>query len=124
MSLIGRLSSSSSQNFACSRRELPGKLFAIGAALLLPERHSANLTLEKYPKAQFAIGDKVADHWIDEFNNETIEYGEICGVCWSPREQDWLYSIEWTHGGMPGQYYPCFDERLTMGDGLRLVKQS
>lgn len=108
-------------NFACSRRELPGKLLAIAGAFLLPERQSVNSALEKYPRAEFAIGDKIADHWIDEFNNETIEYGEICGVCWSPREQDWLYSIEWTHGEMPGQYYPCFDERLTVSDGLRLL---
>jgi hypothetical protein len=67
-------------NFACSRRELPGKLLAIAAVLLLPERRSEILAAptEVQPKPQpevpvtptevqpkFKIGDLVAEDWVN-----------------------------------------------------------
>jgi hypothetical protein len=45
----------------------------------------------------------------------------VCGICWHPSEKSWAYLIEWTNGGMPETYYPCFDERLVIGGDLRLV---
>jgi len=78
----------------------------------------------KYPKPPFYIGDKVADHWIDEFDRESVEYGEVYGICWHPREKTWAYLIDWTSGGMAEAYYPCFDERFVIGGDLRLVSHA
>jgi hypothetical protein len=131
MSFSERLSSSDLQTFTFPRRELLGKLFSVAVATVAakrsPESQSEFLkaqVLEKYPKAKFAIGDKVADYWIDEFNKECIEYGTVCGVCWHPNEEEWAYSIEWTSGGMPDFCYPCFDNNLTIGGDLRFAAQS
>jgi hypothetical protein len=44
MPSLSRLSGTDLQSFAFSRRELPGKLLAIGAALLLPQSQSQSLS--------------------------------------------------------------------------------
>lgn len=103
-----------SQHFTFPRRELLRRTASAALLFLVPSQG-------KYPKPQFAIGDKVAYYWIDEFDKETIEYGNVCGVCWHPNEKQWGYSIEWTSGGMPDSCYPCFDNYLTIGGDLRLV---
>lgn len=53
------------------------------------------------PQPEFFIGSKVADHWVDEFDVDCIEYGTVCGVVWHPRKQTWAYLIDWYKGGSP-----------------------
>ncbi|MEG3941834.1 hypothetical protein QT995_27305 [Microcoleus sp. S36b_A3] len=72
------------------------------------------------PSPDFVIGDKVSDHWIDEFEKECIEFGEVVGVCWHPRKQVWAYLVDWTSGQGPDFCYPCFDGHLVIGGNLRL----
>lgn len=100
-------------HFTFPRRELLQRLASISLLHLVPRLQP------KYGHPKFAIGDKVADHWIDEFEIEQVEYGEVMGVCWHPREQVWGYLIDWTSGNMPSFAYPCFDEHLTMRGNLR-----
>ncbi|MEG4048484.1 hypothetical protein [Microcoleus sp. Pol17_C1] len=107
-----------SQHFTFPRRELLQRLASVTLLYLVPRPQS------KYGSPLFVIGDKVADYWIDEFNKECIEYGNVCGVCWHPDEREWAYSIEWTGGGMPDSCYPCFDNNLTIGGDLRLVSHA
>ena len=76
--------------------------------------------LVNLPSPDFLIGDKVSDHWIDEFGQESIEFGEVVGVCWHPRKQTWAYLVNWTSGKGPDFCYPCFDEHLVVGGDLRL----
>jgi len=81
---------------------------------------------DKYPAPPFQIGDIVADTWIDEFEVEQTEIGEVVGICWHPKNQRWEYHINWTGGTMPAEYYPCYDERLTsheVGAELKLVEE-
>jgi hypothetical protein len=79
---------------------------------------------EKYPPPAFQIGDKVADYWTDEFGKESIEYGEVIGICWHPHKQAWGCLINWTSGSPDFPYYPCFDENLVVGGDLRLVSRA
>jgi len=79
------------------------------------------LILSKLSKPKFTIGCKVSDHWVDEFGNECVEFGEVVGICWHPREETWAYLVDWHKGGNPDFLYPCFDGHLLMGGDLRLV---
>ncbi|MEG5037195.1 hypothetical protein [Microcoleus sp. AT3-D2] len=110
-----------SQLLMFPRRELLQKLASAALLFFVPRSQSALGSPKKYPAPEFSIGNKVADHWIDEVEIEQIEYGNVCGTCWHPNKQEWAYSIEWTSGGMPDFCYPCFDERLTVGGDLRFV---
>ncbi|MEG4504231.1 hypothetical protein QUA81_08965 [Microcoleus sp. F6_B4] len=74
------------------------------------------------PRPKFLIGDKVSDHWIDEFDKECVEFGEVVGVCWHPNQSEWAYLVNWTSGEGPDSCYPCFDERLVIGGDLRLAR--
>jgi hypothetical protein len=80
-----------------------------------------NATPPKLPRPEFFIGDLVFDRWTDEFDKDRIEYGEILGMSWHPREKTWVYLIEWTSGEGPDFLYPCFDEHLVIGGDLRRV---
>jgi hypothetical protein len=131
MSLIGRLSSSSSQNFACSRRELPGKLFAIGAALLLPERRGEVSVTQTEVQPKFKVGDLIASDWVDEFGKSFVDFGEILGLRYFAKGQSsfaantWVYYVNWTHSTCGLDYlYPCYDQEASRECDLRLVKQS
>ena len=104
-----------SQEFTFPRRELFKKL---ASATLL---HLVLRFQPKYGQPPFVIGDRVADHWIDEFGIEQIEYGDVMGVVWHPREQVWGYLVDWTSGNMPASCYPCFDGHLVIRGDLRLV---
>lgn len=104
-----------SQLFTFARRDFLQKAASVGLPFLVPR------TQPKYGQSPFVIGDQVADHWIDEFEREQIEYGEVMGVVWHPREQAWGYLVDWTHGTMPPSSYPCFDGHLLIGGDLRLV---
>ena len=131
MSFLGRLSSSDSQNFAFSRRELPEKLLAIGVALLLPERQPEVSVNQTHPLPEFKVGDLIASDWIGEFGEDCVDFGEILGARFLPEAyccypaNSWLYYIRWTHSTCGLDYlYPCYDGEPTRGCDLRLVKQS
>ncbi len=109
-----------SQHFTFARRELLQKT-ASAALLFVPRTQPVNPIPAKYPKPLFGIGDKVADHWTDEFDEECIEYGEVLGFCWHPYEKTWAYLVVWTSGQGPDSLYPCFDGHLLTGGDLRLV---
>lgn len=110
-----------SQHFTFFRRELLQRL-ATATLLHLASQYRLALRLPaKYPVPKFHIGDRVADHWTDEFGAEAIEFGEVVGVCWHPYEDVWSYLIIWTSGSSGDACYPCFDERLVMGGDVRLA---
>ncbi|MEG4487402.1 hypothetical protein [Microcoleus sp. D2_18a_B4] len=110
-----------SQLLMFPRRELLQKIASAALLFFVPRSQSAIESPKKYPTSKFCIGNKVSDHWTDEFDQDCIEYGEVLGICWHPYEQTWAYLISWTSGGMPDSSYPCFDEHLTIGGDLRLV---
>ncbi|MCC3410051.1 MAG: hypothetical protein JGK17_31865 [Microcoleus sp. PH2017_10_PVI_O_A] len=73
----------------------------------------------KLPKPDFLIGEKVSDHWVDEFGKNCVEFGEVMGICWHPRQETWAYLIDWYKGQGPDSLYPCFDRHLVIGGDLR-----
>jgi hypothetical protein len=124
-------------NFACSRRELPGKLLAIAGALLLPERQSkvSVISTEVQPKPQpeFKIGDLVAYDWEPDDDDDAPEFatdfGEVLGMRWVPEPDGqcltvniWVYYIRWTHSSCPDILSsPSYDGEPTYSSDLRLV---
>ena len=110
-----------SQHFTFPRRELLQKIASVALLFFVLRSQPVHPTPEKYPKCPFNIGDKVADYWTDEFDNECIEYGEVVGICWHPRKQTWACLVGWTSGQGPDSLYPCFDRQLVIGGNLRLV---
>jgi hypothetical protein len=131
MSFLGRLSSSDSQNLACSRRELPGKLLAIGVALLLPERQPQILVAPTENQPKFKIGDLVAEDWLDEDDQVNTEFGQVLGMAYFLKAQScfeantWVYYVNWTHSTCEAGFaYPTYDQEASRESDLRLVKQS
>jgi hypothetical protein len=119
-------------NFACSRRELPGKLFAIAGALLLakPQPEVPATVTEVQPK--FKIGDLVAYDWKpddDDAPEFATDFGEVLGMRWVPEPdgyssgaKTWVYFVRWTHSSCPGILLePSYDGELTESSALRLV---
>ena len=119
--LSARYPGGRSQHFTFPRRELFQKIASAALLFFAPRSQPVNPIPEKYPKSLFSIGDKVADHWINEFDKECIEYGEVLGLCWHPYEKTWAYLVIWTSGLGPDSMYPCFDGYLLTGGDLRLV---
>jgi hypothetical protein len=128
MTFSERLSDSDEQTFALSRRDLLGKFSVIAvaatAAKILPQLAIPT----KYPLPQFSIGDLVAESWIDEFDKEQTDFGEILGVRWLPEGHScfeantWVYYIYWTHSTCGSEFcYPCYDGEPTAAASLRLV---
>jgi len=123
-----RLSNADEQTSALSRRDLLGKFSAIAVtatgANLLPQ-----LAIPaKYPLPEFSIGDLVAESWIDEFDKEQTDFGEILGVRWLPEGHScfeaniWVYYIYWTHSTCGSEFcYPCYDGEPTTAASLKLV---
>jgi hypothetical protein len=114
-------------NFACSRRELSGKLFAIAGALLLPERRSEiPVSTEVQPK--FKIGDLVAEDWVDEDNVAATEFGQVLGIRYFSEAascfpaNSWVYYVNWTHSTTGLEFcYPNYDGEGSRESDLRLV---
>ncbi|MEG4521131.1 MULTISPECIES: hypothetical protein [unclassified Microcoleus] len=106
-----------------SRRGFHSRMVAAAASLTTLR----TVTIpSKYPAPSFAIGDTVADTWIDESEVDHTEVGEIVGICWHPINQRWEYHINWLSGKGPDNLYPCFDGHLTsheVGAELRLVEK-
>jgi hypothetical protein len=132
MSFFGFLSvSTDSQDSVLSRRDLLGKLSAIGALSLLPDPQSKS----SYPPPEFKIGDLVASDWEpddDDAPELATDYGEILGMRWLPVPEGswspahtWVYYVYWTHGTCGSDIcYPCYDGEPTRACDLRVVKQS
>lgn len=128
---MSRLSQPDSQNFACSRRELPGKLLAIGAALLLPARQREISLTQTENQPKFKVGDLIASDWVDEFDADVVDFGEVLGSRYLPEGHSsfeantWVYYINWTSTTCGADScYPCYDGEPTRECDLRLVKQS
>jgi hypothetical protein len=133
--IMPRLSQLDSQNVKFPRRELPGKLLAIGLALLLPERQSKISVNQTGVQPKFKVGDLVSSYWEDEEDpdapDNATDFGEILGMRWvSSREpgldpNTWVYFVRWTHSTC-GLYscFPCYDGEPTRECDLTLVKQS
>ena len=129
MSFLGRLSDSDSQqNPRLSRRELLGKLLAIGAVLLPKPQPKSS-----YPPPDFKVGDLVASDWIPDEEDwdapsSATDFGEILGMRYVLEPESawvapntWLYYVIWTHSTCNGTNYPCYDGEPTRGCDLRLV---
>jgi hypothetical protein len=128
MAFFGFLSSPGSRNFALSRRDLLGKLSAIGAVSLLPKPQPKS----SYPSPEFKIGDLVASDWEpdeedDDVPDSATDFGEVLGMRWLPEAEPcfaantWVYYVWWTHSTCDGTCYPCYDGEPTRGCDLRLV---
>jgi hypothetical protein len=119
------------QNVKFSRRELPGKLLAIGVALLLPERRSEILVAPTEVQPKFKIGDLVAEDWFDEDDQIKTEFGQVLGMSYFKEAQknyfeanSWVYYVNWTHGTSDADFaYPTYDQEPTRESDLRLVEQ-
>jgi hypothetical protein len=129
MAFFGFLSSPDSRNFALSRRDLLGKLSAIGAVSLLPKPQPKS----SYPSPEFKIGDLVASDWEpdeedDDAPDSATDFGEVLGMRYVLEPESnwvvantWLYYVLWTHSTCDGMNYPCYDGEPTRGCDLRLV---
>ena len=128
MSFSRRQSPADVANFKFSRRELPGKLFAIAGALLLPERRSEILLAPTEIQPKFKIGDLVAEDWLDEYDQIATEFGQILGMAFFKKAQScfeantWVYYVNWTHSTADAAFaYPTYDQEPSRESDLRLV---
>jgi hypothetical protein len=123
-------------NFACSRRELLGKLLAIAGALLLPksqvELPKSQVESSAHLLPKFNVGDLVAQDWKpedDDAPESATDFGEILGMRWIPEPdaycsvgKTWVYYIRWTHSTCPGCLTePYSDGEPTYSSDLRLA---
>ncbi|MEG4317696.1 MULTISPECIES: hypothetical protein [unclassified Microcoleus] len=77
---------------------------------------------------RFRIGDLVASDWVDEFDEDVVDFGEVLGLRWLPESHSgfpansWVYYIYWTHSTCGADScYPCYDGEPTGAEQLRLV---
>jgi hypothetical protein len=146
MAFLGDQSSADLANFKFSRRELPGKFFAIGVALLLPkpQREVSATPTEVQPKPQpevlaiptevqpkFKIGDLVAEDWVNDDDKAETEFGQVLGMAYFKKAQScfeantWVYYVNWTHSTSDADFaYPTYDQEASRESELRLVSQS
>jgi hypothetical protein len=127
---LGRLSRADLQNVKFPRRELPGKLLAIGVALLLPERRSEVLAIPTETQPKFKIGDLVAEDWVNDDDELHTEFGQVLGMAYFKTAQScfeantWVYYVNWTHSTSDADFaYPTYDQEASKESDLRLVKQ-
>ena len=131
MTFLGRLSGADAQNLTFPRRELPGKLLAIGIALLLPRRKSEVLAIPTKTQPKFKIGDLVAEDWPDENDEVATDFGQVLGMSYFIEGQrgfdadTWIYYVNWTHSTCGADFaYPTYDQEPTRECDLRLIGQS
>ena len=125
---MSRFSNSEPLNFACSRRELPGKLLAIAGALPLPERRSEILDTSTKVQPKFKIGDLVAEDWLNEYDALATDFGQVLGMAYFQEAQScfeadtWVYYVNWTHSTSDAGFaYPTYDQEPSRESDLRLV---
>jgi hypothetical protein len=130
MSFLGRQPATGVANFKFSRRELPGKLFAIAGALLLPERRSELLVTPTEVQPKFKIGDLVAEDWLDENDEVATEFGQILGMAYFKKAQScfeantWVYYVNWTHSTADAKFaYPTYDQEPSRESDLRFASE-
>jgi hypothetical protein len=143
MSFLGRQSATGVANFKFSRRELPGKLFAIGAVLLLPKPQPeipvtpTEVQSKPQPEAlitptevqpQFKIGDLVAEDWVNDDDEVNTEFGQVLGMAYFKTAQScfeansWVYYVNWTSSTSDADFaYPTYDQEPSRESDLRLV---
>jgi hypothetical protein len=128
MSFLRRQSDTDMAKFKFSRRELPGKLFAIAGALLLPERRAEILLTPTKVQPKFKIGDLVAEDWLDEYDQVLTDFGQVLGMAYFQKAQScfeantWVYYVNWTHSNSDAGFaYPTYDQEPSRESDLRLV---
>jgi len=128
MSFLGRQSDTDMAKFKFSRRELPGKLFAIAGALLLPERRSEIPVTPTEVQPKFKIGDLVAEDWVNEDEDVETEFGQVLGMAYFKKAQScfeansWVYYVNWTSSTSEADFaYPTYDQEPSRESDLRLV---
>ena len=114
--------------FTLPRRELLQKTASAALLCFAPRSQPAREFSTKYGTPQFRIGDLVAEDWLDEFDEQATDFGEILGVRWLPEGHSsfsantWVYYIYWTHSTCGASFcYPCYDGEPTEAERLRLV---
>jgi hypothetical protein len=127
MAFSRRQSDTDMAKFKFSRRGLPGKLFMIAGALLLPERRSEVLLAPTKNQPKFKIGDLVAEDWLNEDEVET-EFGQVLGMAYFQKAQScfeadtWVYYVNWTGSTSGADFsYPTYDQEPSRESDLRLV---
>jgi hypothetical protein len=134
MPFLNRKSAVDLQNVKFPRRELPGKLLAIGVALLLPERRSEILAIPTEVQPKFKIGDLVAEDWSNDDGDDDevfTDFGQILGMSYFKEAQrnyfeanSWVYYVNWTHSTSDTDFvYPTYDQEPTRECDLRFVKE-
>lgn len=122
-----------SQNFTFPRRELFQKVAAATLPFLVLRKPLVP-PLNGRPLPKFNIGDLVASDWVDEFDEDVTDFGEVVGLCYLSecdnffrersglRANDWAYYIYWTHSTCgPDISFPCFDGEAIAAQELRLA---
>jgi hypothetical protein len=121
-----------SQLFTFARRDFLQKAASAALLCFLPRPQAAAATPSRLPRPEFAIGDLVAQDWIDEADKST-DFGEVLGIRYVPPVGEyssypgdsWLYYIRWTSTTSGLDYlYPCYDGEPTMASELRLVNHA
>jgi hypothetical protein len=130
MSFLERQSATDVAKFKFSRRDLPGKLFAIAGALLLPKRRSEILATPTEVQPKFKIGDLVAEDWLNENDEVDTEFGQVLGMAYFKTAQScfeansWVYYVNWTSSTSEADFaYPTYDQEPSRECDLRLVSE-
>jgi hypothetical protein len=143
MSFSRRQSATDMANFKFSRRELPGKLFAIAGALLLPKPQPEALVtpaeVQSKPQPEilvtptevqpkFKIGDLVAEDWVNDDDEVNTEFGQVLGMAYFKKTQScfeansWVYYVNWTSSTSEADFaYPTYDQEPSRESDLRLL---
>ena len=115
-------------NFACSRRQLPRKLFAIAVSIAASKCQPKILVNETEVQPKFKIGDLVAEDWVDENDVTATEFGQVLGMRYFSEAascfpaNSWVYYVNWTHSTTGLEFcYPNYDGEGTRESDLRLV---
>jgi hypothetical protein len=97
-----------SQYFTFDRRNFLQGL----ASVVLPSLacRPQPLTLFRHCKPKFTIGNKVCTSAVYETGELWSEQGEVVGLCWHPKNQQWEYLVFWDD--------KVFDEQLTSSEDL------
>jgi len=142
MSFLERQSATDMAKFKFSRRDLPGKLFAIAGVLLLPKPQPealvtpAEVQLKPQPEIlvtptevqpKFKIGDLVAEDWVNDDDEVNTEFGQVLGMAYFKKAQScfeansWVYYVNWTSSTSQADFaYPTYDQEPSRESDLRL----
>jgi hypothetical protein len=114
--------------FKFSRRELPGKLFAIAGVLLLPKPQPETLVIPIEVQPKFKIGDLVAEDWVNDDDEVNTEFGQVLGMAYFKTAQScfpansWVYYVNWTSSTSGADFdYPTYDQEASRESDLRLL---